>query len=315
MSNVKQKSYIGIDVGKEYLDVFISGIKVYKQFKNTQTGCENLVDCILSIDVAVEKICMEASGGYERMVLETLYKNNLPVCRMNAKWVRKFAESKGYLAKTDRIDAHVLSEYAESISPVVYEQLNAAQQELKDLYVRRLQLVQMKAVETNRLEKYGDINTFKGSIKRLIRTIEKEIAIIDKKLDEWLKQHKDSQKQIDVMTSIKGIGKTTAIALLALLPELGKLNRAKIAALAGIAPMNRDSGKQRGKRFIQGGRLNVRNALYMAAMVATRFNPCINAFYARLVAAGKPKKLALAACMRKLLTYVNSLIKRQLQPC
>jgi len=175
--------------------------------------------------------------------------------------------------------------------------------------MRRQQLIQMRAAEKNRLEKSEAIKSIVLSINRIIRQLDKEIEKIDEQLNNWIDSNNEAQEQLQIMTEVKGIGKTTGVALLALLPELGRVNREQIAALAGVAPMNNDSGKHRGKRYTQGGRLGVRNALYMATLVASRFNPKIKEFYERLVAAGKAKKVALTACMRRLLISINCLMQ------
>lgn len=315
MSKIQEKSYVGIDVGKEFLDVFVSGINEYKQFKNNKTGCQQLIRWLLSLGVSIERVCMESTGGYERKILDMLCHSNLPVSHVNAKWVRDFARAKGHLAKTDKVDAQIISEYANKMSPAIYQQLSADKQLFKALYLRRQQLIKMLTSEKNRLEKCGEQKILRTSIQKMIQQLEKEIASIDRQLDDWINMHPEIKDQLAEIMAVKGIGKTTAIALFAILPELGQLNREKISALAGVAPINRDSGKQRGKRFTQGGRGDMRNALYMAAMVASRFNPIIKEFYERLVAAGKPKKVALTACMHKLLIHVNCIMKKQIQPC
>jgi len=313
MSKIQLRSYIGIDVGKEWIDVFVSGLNEENRYKNTPEEISCFIQWLLSQEIIIERICLESSGGYENRILTALCNAHLPVCQVNAKWVRNFAKAKGYLAKTDKVDARVLSEYADKMSPSLYQQLTEERKALKNLYLRRQQLVQMLAAEKNRLEKCDDNPFSSSSIKRIIKHFEKEVARIDALLDDWLNQHSNIKASLSTITSVQGIGKTTAIALLALLPELGRLNRRKISALAGLAPMNRDSGKQRGKRFIQGGRPTVRHALYMSALVASRFNPIIKDFYQRLLSAGKPKKVALTACMRKLIVYLNSLLNQLFQ--
>ena len=307
MTNITQKIYVGIDVGKAYLDVFVSGANKHRQFQNQNLGHQKLVNWLTSFDL--EKICLESTGGYERKILVRLYEAKLPVCRINAKRARDFAKASGYLAKTDKVDAQLLSKYADKMSPDLYEHLSANRQLLRDLYVRRQQLIQMLVSEKNRLEKNKDSRILMLSVKQMQKCIEKEIKKIDVQMSECVEKNKEFKEQLENITSVKGIGSVTGLALLALLPELGKLNREKIAALAGVAPMNRDSGRQKGKRYIQGGRGDVRNALYMAALVASRFNPKIRDFYKKLVASGKAKKVALTACMRKLLIYVNNIMK------
>jgi len=315
MSKAKTKIYVGIDVGKAFLDLYLSGENKEKQFLNNQSGCQKLIQHLTPLAGSIERICMESTGGYEKKILEQLCEADFPVCRVNAKWVRDFARAKGALAKTDKVDARILSEYANKMEPGIYQQLSSEKQHFKDLYLRRQQLIRMQTAEKNRLEKLSDNKTLRTSIKRIIRLLEQEIKMIEQQLDDWVNKNPELKNQITTMTQVKGVGKTTAMAVAALLPELGLLNREKIAALAGVAPMNRDSGKKRGKRFVQGGRGDIRNALYMSSMVASRFNPVIKPFYERLLDAGKPKKVALTACMRKLLIHLNCLMKNQIQPC
>lgn len=313
MSKSQQQIYIGIDVGKQFLDVFASTIKLHRQFENNSKGHSKILKWFASLQESIQLICMESSGGYEKKILNRLADASLPVARVNAKWVHHYAKSMGYLTKTDKIDAYLIASYAEKMSPAIYEKLEETKILLRELYSRKLQLTQIRATEKNRLEKYADTKETKTSVNRLIRFLDKEILKIDNKIDIWLENNPETKQLLDIILTVKGIGKTTSVALLALLPELGTLNRGEVAALAGVAPMNHDSGKQHGKRFTQGGRITLRCALYMAALVASRFNDKIKEFYNRLISAGKLKKVALTACMRKLLIYVNSLVREHYQ--
>lgn len=309
MSNSTLKSYVGIDVGKQFLDVFYSLGHEHRRFENNNSGHNSLLEWCLSQPGQIDAFCMEATGGYERHILNCLCDKQLPVCRVNAKWVRDFARCKGFLAKTDKVDARIISEYAEKMSPMRYEQSSKERERLKTLYLRKQQLVEMRTTEKNHLEKMSDVEEFRTSVERVIHQINEEIRTIDERISSWFDSHPKEQEQLRQIMQLKGVGKTVGTAALALLPELGYLNREKIAALAGVAPFNQDSGKQRGQRHTRGGRIDLRNALYMAALVASRFNPSIKIFYDRLVAAGKPKKVALTACMRKLLIQINHVMK------
>lgn len=312
MTNTSSKIYLGIDIGKHAFDVFSSESNQYFKFDNKLKGFRQFFKLIANKQSSIGCICMESTGGYEKDLLFFLFQKQLPVSRINARWIRDYARSKGYLAKTDRVDARVISEYAETMSPALFQPVNQDKERLKELYLRRQQLVQLCTTEKNHLEKVRRDKIIKKSIERMMKVFEEEIKRIEAELDDWFHDHDEGQKQLKEMTQVKGVGKTTGIALLALMPELGQLSRKKIAALAGVAPMNCDSGQHRGKRYTQGGRANVREALYMATLVASRFNPMIKAFYERLVAAGKAKKVALTACMRKLLIHLNSLMKNYL---
>ena len=305
----RNKIYVGIDVGKLQLDVFVSSINQHSTFENNSRGHKKLLNWLSTFDSPIELICMEATGGYEKRILNLFASSSWNVSRANAKWVRSFAKASGYLMKTDKIDARVIANYAEKMNPPIYKKTHKHQEELSLLCMRRLQLIKIRSAEKNRFEKCVENKSIKRSISRLMTQLNKEIEKIDLQIDVLLDTHQDIKKPLNKMMAIKGVGKKTAIVLLALLPELGQLNREQIAALAGVAPMNRDSGKHCGKRFTQGGRIQVRNALYMATLVATRFNPKTREFYQRLVTRGKPKKVAITACMRKLLIGINNLMK------
>jgi len=313
MSKSQSQIYIGIDVGKQFLDVFASPSNQHRQFENNPKGHNKILKWFAAFQDPIALICLEASGGYEKKILNRLADSPFPVARVNPKWVHHYAKSMGYLTKTDKIDAYLIAHYAEKMSPAIYQKLEKTKALLRELYTRKMQLTQIRAAEKNRLEKYSDTQAVRASINRFIRQIDKEILNMDTLIEKWFEKNPDTKQLLDLIVTVKGIGKTSAVALLALLPEIGKLNRQEIAALAGVAPMNHDSGKMHGKRFTQGGRITVRTALYMAALVASRFNDKIRVFYERLLAAGKLKKVALTACMRKLLIYVNTLVRTYYQ--
>lgn len=300
-----EKIHIGIDVSKSFLDVYVLPSRKYMRFKNTAGDIRKLAKKLSSF--VNPSIVMEATGGYEKPVAQSLHKANLSISIVNPRYIRDFARSLGKLAKTDRIDAEVIALYAQKIQPGKTVMHNENQQKLADLNARRRQLVEMISMEKNRLDKASP--DLRKSIQRIIKALEKELEAVNKALTESVQHDETFAHKSTLLTSIKGVGPVVSIGILADLPELGMLSARQIAALAGLAPFNRDSGAQRGKRTIWGGRASVRRALYMAALVATRFNPQIKVFYERLCSKGKQKKVALVACMRKLLIVMNALIK------
>lgn len=297
--------HVGIDVSKDRLDVCVLPGRDWFSVDNRPNGYAELVDKLTK--VAPERIVMEATGGYEMAVVGALAAAKLPVVVVNARQVRNFARAKGKLAKTDAIDAEVLASFAEAIRPELREIPSEQLRELDALVGRRRQIVEMITAEKNRtLQAKGDVLKH---ILEHVAWLEKSLQGIDDDLDRVVRNCPAWREKEDLLRSVPGIGPRIAKLLIAELPELGQLNRQKIAALVGVAPMNRDSGKFRGKRSIYGGRKQVRSGLYMAALVASRRNPVIKAFYERLKAAGKRSKVALTACMRKLLTILNSMVK------
>ena len=299
----------GIDVSKQHLDVCCGDL--VQRLANDAHGWDELTASLKAVQV--DLVVFEATGGYERGALRTLQNAGITVARVNPRQARDFAKSMGALAKTDRIDARLLRDFADVlarhkereryITPVV----TAARQELAGLMTRRRQLVDMRVAEQNRLE-HADKNAAR-SISSVIKVLDKQLAAIDARIDHNLDQHFKGQREL--LDTVKGVGPVTIVAMTAMLPELGKLGRGKIAALVGVAPLADDSGERRGKRCIWGGRAPVRSVLYMAALSAIRWNPVIAAFYQRLVTAGKPKKVAIVACMRKLLTILNAMLRDQ----
>ncbi len=301
------KIYIGIDVSKAMLDIFNSSDSSYHQYENSASGIKVLVANLKKVKNSQLLIALEATGGYERLAARTLVEKGFEVTVINPRIVRAFAKACGKLAKTDKIDSKILAEYTEKMQPESRLVNNKNQDNISELSTRRAQIIAMIIAEKNRLDKVSSI--IRKSILRIIKLLEKELAEIDSQLKQTVQTDESFTQKHDLLTSVNGIGPKTATALIAYLPELGELEERKIAALAGLAPFNCDSGKMRGKRMIWGGRSSVRKSLYMATMAAIRSNDAIKAFYLRLVAAGKPKMVALTACMRKLIIIINAMVR------
>jgi transposase len=305
---------VGIDVGKDRLDVACLGSLGCvgggsgRGFDNHAPGHAALIAWL--IEQSPELIVLESSGRYERVVVAAIASAGLPVVVVNPRQVRDFARALGILAKTDAIDALVLARFGQKVQPPIRPLPDAESAALADVLGRRRQLIELRTAEVNRLG-LATAKPVQASIRAVLAVLERQIAWIDDDLDRRIKQSPIWKHKHDLLTSVPGIGPQTARTLLACLPELGELGRQPIAALVGIAPINRDSGAMRGKRTTGGGRKTVRSALYMATLVATRHNPVLNAHYARLLAAGKAKKLALVACMRKLLVILNAMLRNQ----
>jgi transposase len=298
--------FVGIDVSQDYLDIATSDGRVVKRFSSDKCGIESLRQQLLR--QGPDLIALEPSGGFERDLITALQAVGLPVALVNPRQVREFARSQGQLAKTDSIDARVIARFAEVTRPQLARVSKEAEDQLRALEQRRRQLVEMMVMEKNRARTAP--RTEKG-IEKHIRWLEREVARIEKELEEIVEGDSELRSKAAILESVPGVGTVLAITLLSEVPELGEANRQEIAALVGIAPFNWDSGKLRGKRAVWGGRSQVRAVLYMATLVATRCNPVIRALYSRLVAAGKPKKVALVAAMRRLLIILNSMIRTQ----
>jgi len=303
---VKSAVYVGIDVSQEYVDVVVSGNRSAMRVATASGALETLGQQLMEMEPKL--ILMEASGGFERLPLTVLQTAGLPVAVVNPRQVRDFARSLGYLAKTDAIDARVLARFAEVLNPEPARRSEEAQEQLRALEVRRRQLIEMIIAERNRLR---TAPRTVGRIEEHLRWLEDEVKAIEQGLQDLVESDPDMQARAVILRSVPGIGPVLSFILLSGLPELGRLNRKEIAALVGVAPFNWDSGKLRGKRAVWGGRAHIRSALYMAALVASRRNPVIRAMYERLCAAGKPKKVALVAAMRKLLIILNSMLRTQ----
>ena len=299
--------YVGVDVSKDRLDVAVLGERPEKQMSNTQKGIAALVQWMQELQP--ELIVVEATGGYQRAVVEALFWAGLPVAVVNPARVRQFARACGLLAKTDKLDAQVLAVFGQRVQPRRYEGKTEAEKQLSALLVRRKQLEEMVKAEQNRLRTISP--SLRGSVERSMAFLKEEKKRIDKQIQECMKEQKAWQEQAEILGSAPGVGTVTTATLLAELPELGKMDRKKIAALVGVAPMNYDSGRKRGYRKTKGGRGNVRSVLYMSTLVATRRNPLIQAQYQQMLKRGKLKKVALTACMRKFLTILNAMVRDQ----
>jgi transposase len=296
---------LGIDVSKAQLDVACYPLKERPTFANDDAGIAELVRYVDQLQPHL--VVMEATGGYEVCAACQLAASDLPVAVVNPRQVRDFAKSRNRLAKTDAIDASVLAEFAHVNQPEPRPLPDLAAQELRALVTRRRQLLGMLRAESNRLDTAP--SCLQASIKQHIAWLRKQIEALDDDLERTIRSSPVWREKEQLLRTVPGVGPTTSAMLVAHLPELGALNRRQIAALVGVAPFNRDSGIFRGKRTCWGGRAPVRAALYMATLAATRHNPVIRRFYHRLKQAGKVSKVALTACMRKLLTILNAMVK------
>ncbi len=297
--------FIGIDVARDSLEIAVRSTGEQWQVGNDAAGIPTLVPRLRVLRPTL--IVLEATGGFELPVLAALGSAGLPVVAVNPRQVRDFAKAIGKLAKTDAIDARVLAHFAEAVRPPVRPLPDAATQALGALVTRRRQLVEMLTAEENR--RASASLPVRADIQQTISFLRTRLKGIDKELSQAVRNSPLWRQQENVLRSVPGIGPIVSVTLLADLPELGILGRKQIAALVGLAPLNRDSGTVRGKRTVWGGRATVRSALYMAALVGVRFNPVLRALYTRLVAVGKTKKVALTACMHKLLTILNAMLK------
>ena len=298
--------FLGIDVSKDLLDVHVRPDGTARQFANTSEGLDALLDWLRSLGVTL--IVVEASGGYERALLTTVSLGGLPVSLVNPKRVRDFAKALGQLAKTDAIDAAVLAHFAQMLRPPVWIMPDAEAQKLQALLTRRTQLVQMRTMEKNRLAALRE-SRVRRSVQNVIRTLDREVRQADKDLGEAIRACPEWAAKDDLLQSIPGIGPGLSRTLLIEMPELGTLSREQAAALAGVAPINRESGKFRGKRMIAGGRAFVRSMLYLAGHAARRGNATLRAFAERLKAAGKAPKVIRIALARKLLIIANAVLR------
>ena len=294
--------FVGIDVSKAQVDVAVRPTGKRWTLPYDETGIEGLIPQIVDLEPAL--VLLEATGGLELPLVAALAAAALPVVVVNPRQVRDFAKATGTPAKTDTLDAAVLAHFADAVRPEVRPLRDAETQVLNSLTARRHQVMTMLVSEKNRLG--SAIGAVSPRIEAHIAWLEQELSDLDKGLRQTLRQSPVWRENDDLLRTVPGV---VSLTLLANLPELGTLNRREIAALVGVAPYNRDSGTRRGKRAVWGGRSRVRAVLYMGALVATRHNPAIRDFYQRLLASGKPKKLALVACMRKLLVILNSMLK------
>lgn len=296
---------VGIDVSKARLDVAVLPGGEAWSCGNDEAGIKDLVDRVRVFRAGL--VVLEATGGYELGVTMALAEQDIPLVVANPRQVRDFARATGRLAKTDQLDAHILALFGQQVAPEPRPLADEAAQELRALLTRRRQLVDMLSAERHRLDLAR--KRVRKSLKAHIAYLERELRISNTELTGLIRESPLWREKDDLLQSVPGIGQITSQTLVAELPELGHLGRREIAALVGVAPLNRDSGTRRGVRHTWGGRSSVRRVLFMAALVAVRWNPTIRTFYQRLIAAGKPKKVALVACMRKLLSILNTMVR------
>ena len=302
----REATYVGIDVSKDQVDVAVRPTDDRWESPNDDEGIRQLLSRLKALEPTL--VLLEASGGLELPLVAVLAAEAVPVVVVNPRQVRDFARATGKLAKTDSLDAAVLAHFAEAVQPPVRPLRDADTQVLNSLVARRRQVITMLVSEKNRLHSAATV-VIRPRIEAHIAWLERELDDLDEGLRRTLRQSPVWGEKDNLLRSVPGVGEQLSLTLLAGMPELGTLDRRQIAALVGVAPFNRDSGTLRGKRTVWGGRARVRAGLYMGALVASRYNPVIRDFYQRLLAAGKPKKLALTACIRKLLVILNSMLK------
>ena len=297
--------FVGIDISKEELVVAVRPTAELQSFPNTEEGLAALVGFLQPL--GAHSIVLEATGGFARAAVNAMALAALPVVVVNPRQIRDFARSVGLLAKTDAIDARIIARFAEAVRPELRPLKDLETQKLEDLNNRRRQIVEMITAEKNRLVMAPPWS--QKDIRSHIAWLEKRLKRINDDIDDLIKQSPIWRQKEKILTSVLGVGPVVTTTLLCGLPELGSLSARKLSALVGVAPFNRDSGHSRGRRSCWGGRAHVRAALYMAALTASRCNPVIREFYQRLRLAGKPAKVALVACMRKLLIILNAMVK------
>jgi len=298
--------FVGIDVSKDWLDVAVLPRGEENRVAYKQKQLTYLVEEMARLQPI--RIILEATGGYEVEVAAALSGAGLPVCVVNPRQSRDFAKATGELAKTDRVDARVLAEFGRALRPSVRPLASANARQLREILDRRRQILAMLLAEKNRLQRTGS-KTVKASLRSHIRYLDRQLEKAETGLSDLIKACPAWQEDVDLLTSVPGVGQLTAANLTIMLPEIGSIGRKQIAKLVGVAPLSRDSGLSRGSRSIWGGRAQVRRTLYMSTLVATRYNPVISAVYNRLIERGKPKKVAIVACMRKLLIICNAMIR------
>lgn len=299
-----QKTWVGIDVSQALLDIYVLPQGLTLQQPNSEAGIQALIDQLLPLPSPL--VVVESTGGLERLLVSSLQQLSIEVAIANPRRVKGFAIAIGK-AKTDKLDAQVLAQFAQSVELRVQSTVAPEAQQMSALVRRRQQLVEMQVAEKNRLTRASQ--AIQKDIEAHIKELQKRIETLNEQIQSLAHQQHDWQRKNEILRSVKGIGKVTAALCLAELPELGTLCEKQIARLVGVAPINHDSGKHKGKRMISGGRTSVRCGLYMATLVAIRHNPVIQTFYERLLAKGKLKKVALVACMRKLLVILNAMIR------
>lgn len=303
----ENEAYIGIDVGKTWLDVALWGSDTIWRVANDEVGVATLMERV--VELKPQLIAVEATGGYEQPAVQAMLLNSLPVAVVNPTRVRALSKATGKLAKTDVIDARLIAEYAFKVQPETMAPKEAIEIRLRALVTRREQLVEIRASEKNRLGTAA--NSMKADIREHIEWISARILELETQIEALVDSLPEWKAQADRLDSIPGVGRITAVTVLAEMPELGQLDRQKIAALAGLAPFNQDSGQKRGKRRIFGGRKGIRRVLYMACLSASKYNPVIRSLFQRLIKKGKVFKVAITACMRKMLTIMNAMTRDQ----
>lgn len=299
--------YVGIDVSKAKLDVATWGETKCLEVANSKRGIAKLVKQMLALGPKL--IVVEATGGYEEAVVLALFEAGLPVALVSPQRVRQYARAKGLLAKTDQIDAQVLADFGKTLQPRLFVGKSEERRQLSALVGRRKQLNQMLQAEKNRMRTTA--TEVKSSVQRSIAFLQAELKDLEAQIREFMKAHEEFREQEKLLCTAKSVGPVTAATLLADLPELGQLDRKQIAALVGVAPMNRDSGRKRGYRKTKGGRPDVRNVLYMSTLNGIQHNPILKPQYEQLVKRGKEKKVAITACMRKMLVILNAMMRDQ----
>jgi len=308
MTNLKKSQSeinVGVDVGKFSLDVYLYEKAIHFADENSTEGIKRILKRLSHY--SVKRLVVEATGRYEFKLAQAAYEKHISVCIVKPSSVRQYAKAINLAAKTDKLDAELIAEYAAIIQPAATPQRSKNLLAIKDLIARRRQVMGMRTQKLNRLKIMG--KGFEVSCKRIIRYLNEEVARLEKKLAKYVEDQADWTEKQRILKSAPGVGNTLVFTLLADLPEIGELSKQEIGSLVGVAPMNRDSGKLRGKRRIKGGRFAVRTVLYMATLSATQCNPVIKAFYNQLVAQGKHKKVALTACMRKFIIMLNAMVR------
>lgn len=300
------RNCIGIDVAKQYFDLHILETGQDRRMENSAGGIAKFV--ALCNKIKPELIVMEATGGYELILAATVQAEGFAVAVVNPRRIRDFARAAGQIAKTDKLDARIIAQFAATMEPMPTEQINESTQKLKALVARRNQLVGLHTAESNRLE-HANGKEIRRSIAAVLKVIESQLKTIDRQITEHIDNTPRLRQRSEILDSVPGIGPTTANMLVTELPELGRLNRRQIAALVGVAPIARDSGTFRGKRTTGGGRKKIRSRLFMPTLVAVRHNPVLRAYYNKLLGRGKCKMVALVAVMRKLICIMNTMAK------
>ena len=305
MTKQRPRVNVGVDVSKSKLDVYLLERDLLLSVPHDEQAIATLISRLARY--RLERIVIEATGRLEHAFVTAAVAKGLPIVVVSPLKVRRFADAVGQLAKTDEIDARLIAQFAATLKPTVHPIADAKTQIIKDLVVRRRQLTSLRTMEKNRRPIMPE--SLKPSIDRMIETLDHELESLEQLIQNAVEQHAAWRRKRDLLTSMPGIGRSVASTLIGDLPELGSLSRRQIGALTGVAPFNRDSGSFRGKRRIRGGRAHSRTALFLSAMVAIRYNPDIKRFYERLLQAGKHKKVALTACIRKIVTALNAMLR------